>query len=73
MRTLKLTVIVSDDVVAALDESGLPLRAQIRPVLSTSKGGVITMGKAWMGREVVVVEMPRGAPAKKKASANGDD
>ena len=54
----KLTVLIHGDVVAALDESGLPLRAQARGVLTTKKGGVITMARSWMGKRVVVVELP---------------
>jgi hypothetical protein len=56
--TMKLTVVLRGEVVAALDEDGLPLRAEVRPVLTTPKGGVITVGKTWMGKHVIVVELP---------------
>jgi len=55
---VKLTVLIHGDVVAALCEDGLPLKAQLRPVLTTAKGGVVTLAKAWMGKQVVVVEVP---------------
>lgn len=62
----KLTVLIHGDAIAALDEQGRPLRAAVRPVLTTAKGGVVTLGKTWMGSTVVVVELAADKRPRKR-------
>lgn len=55
----KLTVTYREDVVAALDDAGGPLRAEVRDVLRRPKGGgVLNLASAWAGKRVVVIELP---------------
>lgn len=59
----KITVSYREDVVAALDEDGRPLRAEVRDILTRQtrdgkvRGAVLNLAASWAGRRVVVIEV----------------
>ncbi len=63
---MKLSIVYRDEVVAALDEMGMPQRAEVRKVLRTPRGmGVLNLGSSWAGKRVLLVELPDERPASR--------
>lgn len=62
----KITILLRGDAIAALSEDNAPLRVESRTVLTTKhRGGVITLARSWMGKRVLVVELPEERPASR--------
>lgn len=55
----RATIVYREDVVSALDEHGVPLRAEVRTVLRTRAGkAVLNLAAVWGGKRVAIVELP---------------